>query len=139
MGYTSAYTREEFFMAIETGHLQEQAISIDKGQEQEICHTTLNLEGMACASCAMRIEKGLKKVPGVTDVQVNLATKLGNITYDTTQTSIEQLIQKVEDLGYKATPTAQPTLESSPTETSNPPMDGYSSPQTFLVDERSRH
>ncbi len=27
------------------------------------------LEGMTCASCAMRIEKGLKKVPGVKEVQ----------------------------------------------------------------------
>ena len=29
--------------------------------------TVLALEGMTCASCAMRIEKGLKKLPGVQD------------------------------------------------------------------------
>ncbi len=70
--------------------------------------TTLALEGMTCASCAMRIEKGLKKVPGVLDAQVNLATELGLVTYDPTQTGLEQLVQKVEAVGYKATPVAQP-------------------------------
>jgi len=37
---------------------------------------------MTCASCAMRIEKGLKKVPGVIDAQVNLATERGTVTYN---------------------------------------------------------
>ncbi|GAC1585643.1 MAG: heavy metal translocating P-type ATPase [Ktedonobacteraceae bacterium] len=75
-------------------------------QEQE-AHTTLALEGMTCASCAMRIEKGLKKVPGVIDAQVNLATERGTVTYNPEQTGLEQMIQKVEAVGYKATPVEQ--------------------------------
>src|SRR6516164_9441299 len=47
--------------------------------------TVLALEGMTCASCAMRIEKGLKKVPGVKDANVNLATEQAAVTYDPTQ------------------------------------------------------
>ncbi len=62
------------------------------------------LEGMTCATCAMRIEKGLKKVPGVLDAQVNLATERGTVTYDAALTGPEQMIQKVEATGYKATP-----------------------------------
>src|SRR6185437_10691664 len=65
---------------------------------------TLALEGMTCASCAMRIEKGLKKVPGVLDAQVNLATERGTVTYDPALTGLEQMVQKVEAVGYKATP-----------------------------------
>jgi Cu+-exporting ATPase len=76
-------------------------------QVQE-AHTTLALEGMTCASCAMRIEKGLKKVPGVIDAQVNLATERGTVTYNPEQTGLEQMIQKVEAVGYKATPIEQP-------------------------------
>lgn len=70
------------------------------------------LEGMTCASCAMRIEKGLKKVPGVISANVNLATEQANVTYDSAQTGIEQLVQKVEAVGYKAAPlvTSPPTL-----------------------------
>ncbi len=61
----------------------------------EVSHTTLALEGMTCASCAMRIEKGLKKVPGVLDASVNLATERGTVTYDPSQVGIEQMVQKV--------------------------------------------
>ena len=74
-------------------------------------HTTLALEGMTCASCAMRIEKGLKKVPGVLDAQVNLATERGTVTYDPTQTGLAQMIQKVEAVGYKATALDQPSVQ----------------------------
>src|SRR6266536_2317428 len=71
-------------------------------------HMTLALEGMTCASCAMRIEKGLKKVPGVIDAQVNLATERATVTYDPEQTGVEQMVQKVEAVGYQAMPLDQP-------------------------------
>lgn len=64
----------------------------------------LALEGMMCASCAMRIEKSLKKMSGIAEAQVNLATERGTVTYDPTLTSIEQMVQKVEAVGYKAFP-----------------------------------
>ena len=35
---------------------------------------TLPVAGMTCASCVARVEKALKKVPGVTAARVNLAT-----------------------------------------------------------------
>ena len=56
----------------------------------------------------MRIEKGLKKVPGVKDANVNLATELATVTYNPAQTGLEQMVQKVEAVGYKATPQIAP-------------------------------
>jgi Cu+-exporting ATPase len=89
----------------------------------------LDLEGMTCASCAMRIEKGLKKVPGVIEANVNLATEQAAVTYDPTQTTLEQMVQKVEAVGYKATPqvaslqrTGQEMATSAVTETSGTPV-----------------
>ncbi|HEV2583755.1 MAG TPA: heavy metal translocating P-type ATPase, partial [Ktedonobacteraceae bacterium] len=73
--------------------------------------TVLDLEGMTCASCAMRIEKGLKKVPGVIDANVNLATEQAIVIYDSTQTNLEQMVQKVEAVGYKATPQVTSTRQ----------------------------
>src|SRR5438874_2129038 len=67
-------------------------------------HAVLALEGMTCASCAMRIEKGLKKVPGVKDASVNFASEQATVTYDQTQANLEQMIQKVDAVGYKARP-----------------------------------
>lgn len=62
----------------------------------------LAITGMTCASCAMRIEKGLKKMLGVLNAQVNLATEKATVTYHLGQTGISQLIQKVEAIGYRA-------------------------------------
>jgi len=86
---------------------------VEKGEEPRSpadsigeSRAVLALEGMTCASCAMRIEKGLKKVPGVLDASVNLATEQASVTYDPIRTGIEQMVQKVETVGYKAIPQA---------------------------------
>ena len=97
-------------MASEIKHSIEENehIPLLRTQPTEECRTVLDLEGMTCASCAMRIEKGLKKVPGVTDANVNLATEQATVTYDPNQTGLEQMVQKVDAVGYKATPQAAP-------------------------------
>jgi Cu+-exporting ATPase len=41
----------------------------------------LGVGGMTCASCVSRVEKALKKVPGVQDATVNLATESARITF----------------------------------------------------------
>jgi Cu+-exporting ATPase len=64
----------------------------------------LAIEGMSCASCAMRVEKGLNKLLGVCSAIVNLATEQATVTYLPAETSVEQMVEKVEALGYKATP-----------------------------------
>src|SRR5579883_2508534 len=82
------------------------------GEAAENC-VLLDLEGMSCASCAMRIERGLKKVPGVKDASVNLATERATVTYDAQQTDVEQMVKKVEAVGYKASPVASPAMPES--------------------------
>ena len=65
---------------------------------------TLSLEGMTCASCALRIERGLKKVPGVVGATVNLATERATVSYDPSQATVDALVRKVEAVGYTAAP-----------------------------------
>lgn len=43
---------------------------------------SLKIEGMTCASCAIRIEKGLGKVEGVKQANVNYAMEKATVTYD---------------------------------------------------------
>jgi len=61
----------------------------------------LNIGGMTCASCAGRVERALKKVPGVQSVSVNLASERAHIELldhlDSTT-----LIAAVERAGYSA-------------------------------------
>ncbi len=94
-------------MITETPHDTTTAIQPDSAETSAM----FAIEGMTCASCAMRIEKGLKKVPGVKDASVNLATEQATVAYDPSQTGIEQMVQQVEVVGYKATPHVAPVQQ----------------------------
>ena len=63
-------------MATEAEHSIEQTIhlSAEPASQQAV----FAIEGMTCASCAMRVEKGLKKVPGVADAQVESGDREGH-------------------------------------------------------------
>ncbi len=61
---------------------------------------TLPVTGMTCASCASRIERGLKKVAGVETAQVNLASEHVTIAYDPQQVQPRDLVAAVEQSGY---------------------------------------
>src|SRR5713101_8112819 len=91
-------------MATETNRALAETVVVPQAQIRGESRAVLALEGMTCASCAMRIEKGLKKVPGVKDASVNVATEQATVTYDPSQTGIEQMVRSVEAVGYKATP-----------------------------------
>ncbi|PFC38879.1 copper-translocating P-type ATPase [Bacillus thuringiensis] len=60
----------------------------------------LQISGMTCAACANRIEKGLKRVEGVHEANVNFALEKTKIMYDPTKTNPQQFKEKVESLGY---------------------------------------
>ncbi len=61
----------------------------------------INIEGMHCASCAMNIERSLKKTPGVKSANVNLLTKKGYAETDDSVT--EDILKKsVKRAGYSA-------------------------------------
>ena len=62
----------------------------------------LNVEGMTCASCAQSVEKAIKKLPGVTESNVNLATEKVKVVYDEGIVSVQDIQEAVEDAGYKA-------------------------------------
>ncbi|MCA1061279.1 heavy metal translocating P-type ATPase [Rossellomorea aquimaris] len=63
---------------------------------------TVSIEGMTCASCSQAVEKATKKLDGVQQASVNLATEKLNITYDENELSLEEIKKAVDDAGYKA-------------------------------------
>lgn len=56
--------------------------------------------GMTCASCSTRVEKALKKVPGVHEVSVSLASEQAVVSFDPAQGDPRQLLTAVEHAGY---------------------------------------
>ena len=59
----------------------------------------LNIEGMTCASCVARVEKALKKVEGVLDAQVNLATEKAHVSA-INSVPLSKLTQAVQKAGF---------------------------------------
>ncbi len=57
---------------------------------------------MSCAACVGRVERALKRVPGVQDATVNLLANRGAVEYDPGVTTPEQLVEAVEETGYGA-------------------------------------
>lgn len=68
----------------------------------KLAEHTLDLFGMTCANCALRIEKGLSKLAGVSEVRVNFARESVFLRSEESVT-VDSLLKTVESLGYSAT------------------------------------
>jgi Cu+-exporting ATPase len=62
---------------------------------------TIGVGGMTCASCVSRVERALKKVPGVSNAAVNLATEKATVSYDGEACEIGDLLGAIEAAGYE--------------------------------------
>jgi Cu+-exporting ATPase len=60
----------------------------------------LGVEGMTCASCVSRVEKALKKVPGVQEATVNLATESARIIFESSAQAEAMLRRAIREAGY---------------------------------------
>jgi P-type Cu+ transporter len=78
--------------------------------------TDIGIGGMTCASCVLRVEKALKKVPGVREASVNLATESARVTYQSSDEIDARLRRSVRDAGYepRAPDAAMSEAELSP-------------------------
>jgi Cu+-exporting ATPase len=63
--------------------------------------TSLPISGMHCASCALNIERALKKTIGVSNANVNFATEKATVEYDEKVVDEKKLGKAISDLGYQ--------------------------------------
>ncbi|MDR1778197.1 MAG: heavy metal translocating P-type ATPase [Clostridiales Family XIII bacterium] len=63
---------------------------------------TLDIRGMTCAACAQRIEKTVRKLPGMDEAAVNLASEKLFVTFDQDALSEQDIRQAVSKIGYEA-------------------------------------
>ncbi len=62
----------------------------------------IEVQGMSCAACVRRVEKGLEEINGVSQASVNLATGKATVDYDPDAVTLDNIARKVTDLGYTA-------------------------------------
>ena len=63
---------------------------------------TFSIKGMHCASCVRVLERSFKKIDGVSDAVVNLATEKATVSFNPEKVSDEILSSAVASIGYKA-------------------------------------
>lgn len=68
---------------------------------KDLKHINVPVEGMTCASCVARVEKSIEKLEGVSNVSVNFATEKASFDIDTSVTNYQDVVNAVEDAGYK--------------------------------------
>lgn len=90
---TGALTVEDIQAAVEKAGFKANTESIKK---------TLSVEGMTCASCSQAVERVTRKLEGVEEASVNLATEKLFITYDPSVLRLSEIKKAVEKAGYKA-------------------------------------
>ncbi|OOG41857.1 copper-translocating P-type ATPase [Polaromonas sp. A23] len=61
----------------------------------------LGISGMTCASCVSRVEKAIRKIPGVQDATVNLATESARVVYAPSVQIDAQIRRAVRSAGYE--------------------------------------
>jgi Cu+-exporting ATPase len=70
--------------------------------DAEVCEIDLGIGGMTCASCVSRVERALRKQPGVLDASVNLATETARVKAAAGDASLEARLKRaVRDAGYE--------------------------------------
>ncbi len=71
----------------------------------------LRISGMTCASCVSRVERALKKIPGLLSAEVNLATETASITVLANVTP-DLLLAAVSKAGYSASLAAEAPVQA---------------------------
>ncbi len=61
----------------------------------------ISIEGMTCAACVKRVQKSLKKNPGVIEASVHFATNKAVVTYDPRMVSEEAILASIHESGYE--------------------------------------
>ena len=69
-------------------------------EPQALKRAELGVDGMTCASCSSAVERALRKLDGVEEPSVNLATNRAAFSYDPTKVKLAQVRDAITKAGY---------------------------------------
>jgi copper chaperone CopZ len=62
----------------------------------------ITVTGMSCDNCAAHVSQALTDLPGTANVKVDLKSGIATLDYDPAAVSVNNLIEAIEEEGYKA-------------------------------------
>jgi Cu2+-exporting ATPase len=83
-----------------------------------LSHIDLAVEGVSCAGCMAKIERGLSAIPDVTLARVNLTDRRIALEWKQGALDPARFIDRLSELGYKAYPFEQANAETAEAEES---------------------
>lgn len=63
----------------------------------------IRIEGMHCHKCEVAIQKSVKRLAGVNEVEVDFPTSQASVLFDSSKVAIQDLMNAVTQAGYRAT------------------------------------
>ncbi|UYO38290.1 cadmium-translocating P-type ATPase [Rhodopseudomonas palustris] len=92
----------------------------------------IRVEGMDCASCALKIETAMQRLPGVADVRVSYSAATLALRFDQDRISPSTIDDELRSLGYRPQAIA-PSLSSIRAERKRPPWWQDAKLQTVMI------
>ncbi|GJM90325.1 hypothetical protein PR202_ga06592 [Eleusine coracana subsp. coracana] len=104
--YKACYVQDEDIVeAIEDAGFEAEILpdsAISQPKTQKTVSGQFRIGGMTCAACVNSVQGILKKLPGVKRAVVALATSTGEVEYDSSAISKDDIVQAIEDAGFEA-------------------------------------
>lgn len=75
--------------------------------------TLIRIEGMHCHRCETTIQKALASNPGVHEVEVDFPSGQASVLYDPGSVSVRELMDSVNEAGYRATGFSQQSPDAT--------------------------
>lgn len=96
---------------------------------EKIEHSRFRVEGMDCASCAMKIDRAVRRLDGIEDVSVSVSSGTMTVRHDPSDQIVEAVQKQVKSLGYDASfmpaRDEHQTFERNPLETTGECCSGH--------------
>lgn len=110
-------TTEEAFLRLQEGvDLKEVLRQVEEaGYEPVVARAEIPVKGMTCAACVARVERAIKRLPGVVSATVNLAAEKAFVEYLPDTVSLARIRQAIREAGYEPLEGTEEARKEAPT------------------------
>ncbi|VCU54378.1 Copper-transporting P-type ATPase [Thermus thermophilus] len=110
-------TTEEAFLRLQEGvDLKEVLKRVEEaGYEPVVARAEIPVKGMTCAACVARVERAIKRLPGVVSATVNLAAEKAFVEYLPDTVSLARIRQAIREAGYEPLEGTEEARKEAPT------------------------